>query len=380
MAVVEAKTQGHRCPIVVMNGGRESLRRLVRQHLAGGRLFVVYDAQLFALHGRDLQRAVGSVAARGRELALPVGESAKSATTLAAVYDFLLEGGVCRGDLVLACGGGVTTDLVGYAAATTLRGVRWAAVPTTLLGMVDAAIGGKTAINHSRGKNLIGAFWQPEFVHGDLQYLKTLDRRQMVAGLGEILKYAGLCGNRAPYRGTLEALESVSRSGDFYDPKILSRLILASASYKARIVEQDERDQGLRMRLNYGHTFAHAIEQAVGLGRLLHGEAVILGVVAALRLGQSMGYRSAGLGRYLSIAESFVRLLPKRKLRQEAIRAAMELDKKRSPGQARFVLIEQLGRPILCDSIQRRHVDAALADMAACYARSGEKNTSNSRY
>jgi 3-dehydroquinate synthase len=380
MAVVEAKTRGHRCPIVVTADGRERLQKLVRQHLAGGQLFVVYDAQLFALHGRDLQRSLGPIAARSREFALPVGERAKSATTLAAVYDFLLEGGVCRGDLVLACGGGVTTDLVGYAAATILRGVRWAAVPTTLLGMVDAAIGGKTAINHSRGKNLIGAFWQPEFVHCDLQYLKTLDRRQMVAGWGEILKYAGLCGNRAPYGGTLDALESASCSGDFYDPKRLARLVLASASYKALIVEKDERDQGLRMRLNYGHTFAHAIEQAVGLGRLLHGEAVILGVVAALRLGQSMGYRSEGLERYLSIAESFVRFLPKRRLRQEAIRTAMELDKKRSDGQARFVLIEQLGRPILCDNIQRRHVDAALADMALCYARSGGRDASNCRH
>jgi 3-dehydroquinate synthase len=379
MAIIDAKAGGHRYPIVIGTDCGDRLRTLVRRHLEGGRLFVLYDAQFFALHGRNMQRILGAAASRDRELVIPVGETAKSASTLAGVYDFLLDARISRDDLILACGGGVTTDLAGYAAATALRGVRWAVVPTTLLGMVDAAIGGKTGINHPKGKNLIGVFCQPEFVHCDLQYLRTLDRRHMVAGLGEVIKYAGLCGNRSRPHGMLDTLERMSISGDFYDLKKLSCLVQASVTYKVMIVERDERDLGVRIRLNYGHTFAHAVEQSLGYGHLLHGEAVILGVIAALNLGKSYGFISRGLARYQAIAESFVRFLPKRTLRPEAIRAAMAIDKKRSNGQTRFVLIERLGRPILSDNVDRRLIDSALADMVVCYSESGGRDASNPR-
>jgi len=210
------------------------------------------------------------------EMVIPSGEKSKSVSTLNKLYDFLLNEKISRQDFIIVCGGGVTSDLVGYASATTLRGIKWGIVATTLLSMVDASIGGKTGINHQAGKNVIGAFWQPSFVYSDTYFLKTLPFRELVAGYGEILKYGGLIGKRM-----LTKIEKYRARNDFYQDKTL---IGMSAEYKANIVSKDEREENLRMRLNLGHTFAHAIETSTGYGKLLHGEAVILGLLAAVEL------------------------------------------------------------------------------------------------
>ena len=277
MATIRARTKGHSYPILVGQGLADRFGLLVRDEVGQGRLFIFYDAQFYALYGHGLKRSLKVPSRRTEEFVVPPGERAKSQRVLSGVYDFLLQHKVTRDDLLLACGGGVTTDLVGYAAATVMRGIRWAAVPTTLLGMVDAAVGGKTGINHDLGKNLIGAFWQPTLVCCDVRFLATLPPRQMVAGVGEILKYGGLTGGKM-----MSALKTYAASDDLYSMRMLRELVRLSTAFKATVVARDERDVGRRMILNYGHTIGHSIESAIGFGRLLHGEAVILGIGTCL--------------------------------------------------------------------------------------------------
>ncbi len=362
MAGISVKATGKTYPVEIGRGLGARLNRMTRKAVGENKLFLFYDANFFSLHGRKLRKAINIEPNRVQEMVIPEGEKSKSPATLASVYDFLLDKKITRSDFVLACGGGATTDLVGYAAATTLRGVCWGAVPTTLLGMVDASIGGKTGINHVRGKNLIGAFWAPEFVCSDVNYLATLEPRHVVAGLGEILKCAGLAG-----AGFIQALNSFMERGDLYDLKALTPLVRRSAEFKARIVSRDEREKGPRMYLNLGHTVGHGTEKALGYGRLLHGEAVVLGLYAALVLGESRGYSSRGLGRYRDLVERLIRLLPPRKLDSGRILEAMALDKKRSSSGLRFVLLERLGKPIIYDNVDRRSVKAALETMINVY-------------
>ncbi|MEE8578135.1 MAG: 3-dehydroquinate synthase family protein, partial [candidate division Zixibacteria bacterium] len=270
MPTVKVELGKRSYPIIIGDRLEEKLQSLLRKAVGKGKLFVFFDAQFHALHGDKLEKQIRSACGNIEILLLPRGERGKSASTVGKIHDFLLSEKISRSDLILACGGGITTDLAGYAAATVLRGVRWAALSTTLLGMVDAAIGGKTGVNHRLGKNLIGAIWQPEFVLCDLYYLNTLPKRQILAGLGEVVKYGALVGEPM-----IADLERLLKSGDMLDKKVLPRLVLKSAQYKAQLVAEDERDSGKRMFLNLGHTFGHAIEHSLGYGRLLHGEAVL---------------------------------------------------------------------------------------------------------
>ncbi len=362
MTVIKAKSVRGDYAVTVGCGIDDRLCRTVESHRRGGRLFVFYDAGFYALHGDRVNRVLRAKRRLVEELVLPSGERTKSARELAALYDFLLDKKVSRSDLILACGGGVTLDLTGYASATTMRGIRWGAVPTTLIGMADAAIGGKTGINHALGKNLIGTFWPPCFVHCDVGSLATLDRRQMTAGFGELLKTAGLAGGEF-----LERLKNYPLSHDLYDNRRLVALVARAVRYKVARVARDERDRDARMVLNYGHTFAHGLEKADGYRRLLHGEAVILGIHAALDLGARLGCHSRGLEDYRDLAERFIRMLPRRRIDSTRVLEAMELDKKRDTGGARFVLLQRPGKPVIRGGISRRNVKAALEDTLDYY-------------
>ncbi|MCP4684393.1 MAG: 3-dehydroquinate synthase [bacterium] len=369
MGGIEVLASGGSYPVEIGAGSSARLDSMTRRAAGRNKLFLFYDANFFALHGRQLRKAIHIESRRVREMVIPAGEKSKSLTTLASIYDFLLDHGIARSDFILACGGGVTTDLVGYAAATTLRGIPWGAAPTTLLGMVDASLGGKTGINHDRGKNLIGAFWAPKFVCADVNYLATLESRHMVAGLGEILKCAGLAGSKH-----VAALERFLDQDNLYYLRALTPLIRRSAQLKTHIVSRDEREHGPRMCMNLGHTFGHGIEKALGFGRLLHGEAVILGLWAALTLGEAEGFGSKGLMRYRDLVERHIRLLPRRKLDAEQIFRALSLDKKRGADGLRFVLLERLGKPIIYDNVERRSIKAALKSMIKIYRALGGKN------
>lgn len=218
---------------------------------------------------------------------IPDGESYKNSATLNHIYDALLEAGLSRDSFLVALGGGVVGDVAGFAAATFLRGVPFVQVPTTLLAQVDSSVGGKTGINHPLGKNLVGAFYQPSLVLIDTATLATLPQREYLSGLAEVLKYGMVCdGNFFAYlQMNIDRLRN-------RDTACLQEVIARSCAIKASVVERDEKEGGYRAVLNYGHTFAHAIERLTGYTRFLHGEAVAIGMVQAAKLSQIMGYAS----------------------------------------------------------------------------------------
>jgi 3-dehydroquinate synthase len=368
MPEIRLTTASASYPIITGSGLSNKLGALTRQHASARRAFVIFDANLFALHGADLLRSLKRVGLEIEPFVLPSGEANKNERVLAGLYNFLLSSHIARTDLILAIGGGVTTDIVGYAAATVLRGVKWGAVPTTLLGMVDAAIGGKTGINHANGKNLIGAIWQPQFVLCDLQLLQTLPSRELVAGFGEMVKYAGLIGNpMLPLIARL--LDGDATAKDWHTA------ITRSAGFKASIVSKDEREENIRAYLNLGHTFGHAIERALGYGKLLHGEAVMVGLLGMICLSMLAEPSSAKrLKDYYRLVLSAVEMVPRRHLVPLQVAKAMSLDKKRSGKSLRFVLLKATGRPYLATDLPAAMVTFAIEQMIADYNDFGGKH------
>jgi 3-dehydroquinate synthase len=369
MPEIRVKLGERSYPILIGLDMSRKLSQLVKKHVGNGRLFIFFDAQFYALHGHRLRQQLAMPSSRVYEAVVPRGEQIKSAGHLSRIYDFLLGLNISRSDFILACGGGVTTDLIGYAAATVLRGVSWAAVPTTLVGMVDAAIGGKTGVNHTLGKNLIGAIWQPRFVLADVHFLGTLPRRQMIAGVGEIVKYAGLIGE--PF---IERVTDYLAQGDPYDTNRLVPIVTACARYKAGIVGQDETETGERMFLNYGHTIGHGVERALGFKQLLHGEAVAIGLLAALEIGKRMKPNSdPKLTGYRSLVEQCIKMIPKRSINAAAVMDAISLDKKRRDGRSNFVLLERPGKPFITGQVDKAGIRNAVTEALAVY--SGKKGS-----
>jgi 3-dehydroquinate synthase len=274
--------------VVVGEGLLDAVGERVRPLLKRGRTAVVSDETVWELHGRRLTESLARVGVEAQPVVAPPGEQTKSFEGLADVTDRLLALELDRGDVILAFGGGVVGDLAGFAAAIYKRGIDFVQLPTTLLAQVDSSVGGKTAIDTPRGKNLIGAFHQPRLVLADLSVLSTLPERQMRAGYAEVLKY-GLLGDRAFF----EWLEA--NGGDVLarEPAALARAVARSVEMKAEIVAQDEREQGRRALLNLGHTVAHALEAETGYGEaLLHGEAVGAGMALAFRFSARQGHCS----------------------------------------------------------------------------------------
>jgi len=349
---------GARTYPVYIGAGLLAREALYAPHLPRGRVAVVSDTNVAP---RYLEQVAGALARAGAHAVVPVvvdaGEGAKDWRTLDRVFDALLEGRVGRDGLIVALGGGVIGDLAGFAAAVYQRGVPFLQVPTTLLAQVDSAVGGKTAINHARGKNMIGAFHQPRAVIADVGTLATLPERELRAGVGEVLKYGFAldAGFAAWLEARLERL--LARDGD-----ILVQAVHRCCELKAAVVAADEREEtGLRTVLNFGHTFGHAIEAVTGYGAWLHGEAVAAGMVMAARLSASEGLLSP------AEAERIERLvaragLPAKgpKVEPQRLIAAMQVDKKASAEALRFVLLEALGRAVVRDGIAEAHIRAAI--------------------
>ncbi|HYE95282.1 MAG TPA: 3-dehydroquinate synthase, partial [Rubricoccaceae bacterium] len=285
-------------------------------------------------------------------LVLPPGEGTKSAAALALLHDWALGHGIERGHPILALGGGVIGDVTGFAAATLLRGVPLVQLPTTLVAQADAAIGGKTGINHPRGKNLIGAFHQPHFVLADPNALRTLPRREYLGGLAEVVKVALVAD--AAFFDWLDARWPAVLDAE---PALLPEIVGRAAAVKAAIVSEDEHERGRRALLNFGHTFAHALEHATGYGPITHGEAVALGMRAALRLSAALrgGDPSASIPPDLSRADALIATLPTpslpSELTPETLLSAMASDKKRMAGRLRFVVLDQIGRSRVANDI-----------------------------
>jgi 3-dehydroquinate synthase len=276
----------------------------------------------------------------------------------------VLDGGIERGDVVVALGGGVVGDLAGFAAATVLRGVGLVQVPTTLLATVDSSVGGKTGVNHRTGKNLIGAFYQPPLVVVDPMLLHTLPRRELTSGWAEIVKHAIIqpstpAGERGDLVSFLE--RNAARLLDLEEPA-LSYLISRNVSLKAAVVAADERETGIRAYLNFGHTFGHAIEAADY--SLLHGEAVAVGMAAAARLGVTMAtLEPGGAARIEAMLERFG--LPRSAtVDQERVLSLIGSDKKRAAGRQRWILPLTAGGVTIRDDVPESAVRAALASVA----------------
>ncbi len=308
----------------------------------GGRCGVVTSDRVGALYRAPVERSLRLAGFEPVVVVVPDGEEHKSLATLSRIYDALLGAGVERTMPVVALGGGVIGDLTGFAAATLLRGLPVVQVPTTLLAQVDAAIGGKTAVDHPAGKNLIGAFHQPRLVVADVATLATLPRRELLAGLAEVVKY-GVIGDAALFTRIERAPEALLSLA----PDALVAVVASCARQKAAVVSADEREErGERAVLNFGHTVGHAIEAATTYGRYLHGEAVAMGMVAAARVSHALGICKAGtvdriraVLRALGLPVDLPVDVP-----PAALVTAMRADKKSSKGRIRFVAVEGVGR------------------------------------
>ena len=313
--------------------------------LPTGPLLVVSNPTVAPLYLDRLLTAL-QAAAPGRRLhtcLVPDGEQHKSLATLGAVFDALVEHRIPRDGGLVALGGGVIGDLTGFAAATWQRGVACVQVPTTLLAQVDSSVGGKTAVNHPGGKNLIGAFHQPSAVIADTAVLTTLPPREYAAGLAEVVKY-GLIMDE-PFLGWLEAHAGALGARD---PQALAHAIRRSCECKAQLVAIDEREQGPRALLNLGHTFGHAFEAGTGYGELLHGEAVAIGMLLAAGLSQRLGWLGAAeVERVRALLRALGLPVEAPKLGVERTLELMRLDKKVLKGQLRLVLLRRLGEGIV---------------------------------
>jgi 3-dehydroquinate synthase len=339
---VKLGTDAH--PVHVGAGALDLTGRLAREAgIAAGRVLIVTDSNVARLYGERAVAALESVGFAPRTLEVAPGEQSKSFATLERVYDAIIAAELDRSGAVFALGGGVVGDLAGYAAATYMRGVALVQIPTTMVAQVDSALGGKTAINHPRAKNLIGAFYQPRLVVADVATLQSLPEREFREGLAEVIKYGAIMD--APMVEELEhGLGAIMRR----DAVALEQMVARSLHHKAAIVASDTREGGLRKILNYGHTAGHALEASSGYGNFLHGEAVAIGMVAAGKLSQAL----AGLS--VAEAERLERLIARTGLptampagwRGEEFVRALRLDKKRAGDGVEFVLLDRLGHAL----------------------------------
>jgi 3-dehydroquinate synthase len=305
------------------------------------RLFIISDRKVAHLYGAQVEEVLKKAGYRPALLVVPSGERAKSWPVVQRLAKELLAHGADRQTPLIALGGGVVGDLTGFLASIFMRGVPFIQVPTTLLAMVDASIGGKTAINLPEGKNLLGTFYQPRLVLTDPEFLETLPNKERLNGMAEILKHGFI---RAPEM--LTRLETV-RPHLFRDQKILSDIIHRAAAIKAEVVAADEREADLRRILNFGHTLGHALEASARF-RLPHGQAVAWGMLAALELSRrltGLPADAATYGQRLIRGFGLARRFPN--LDSEAILAALPMDKKREGQNLVFVLLKDLGRPVI---------------------------------
>ncbi|WP_416138122.1 3-dehydroquinate synthase [Halomonas sp. HK25] len=313
--------------------------------LAGRQVMIVTNEVVAPLY---LERCRASLPtdAEVRELVLPDGEATKTLASVSRIWDALLEAGFNRRCTLVALGGGVIGDMVGYAAACYQRGVAFIQVPTTLLSQVDSSVGGKTGVNHPLGKNMIGAFWQPRAVLIDTDTLATLPPRELSAGLAEVIKY-GLIRDAA-FLGWLEEVMADLRD---LEPAALTLAIERSCALKAEIVAEDETEQGVRALLNLGHTFGHAIEAHQGYGKWLHGEAVGAGMLMAAELSARLGWLSEDeVARTRAILEAAaLPLAAPADMAVEDFLVRMRLDKKNIDSRLRLILLRSLGDACLHD-------------------------------
>ncbi len=338
--------------------GTELLRLGIREHT---KILVVSNADVATPYGNRCLTSLEQAGFQATLLTIPAGEDQKTLNTFSTILDAAKKEGLERQSLMLALGGGIVGDMTGFAASCWLRGIGVVQVPTTLLAMVDAAIGGKTGVNHPGGKNLIGAFHQPRLVMIDPDTLQTLPTREFRAGLAEVIKYGVI--------GDSDLFELLERSVSFDSPLTISLELLAtmlerSAQAKAVVVAADEKEGGQRAILNYGHTFGHVVETLTGYGTWLHGEAVAIGMVAVAALAVQRGVLDqSDAERQTHLIESAG--LPSQwpDLDPDLVLKTLQGDKKVRHGRLRFVLPSHIGAVSIVDDVSHEEIRACLASM-----------------
>jgi len=346
------KTRSLTYPVYVDWGLTNKIGDCIKYINYDGPVYVIGDSNVLNMHGAYIEDCFNKAGIETNTKAIPAGEINKTLKVVQDLYGWLSEKRCERGHLVVAVGGGMIGDLVGFVSATFLRGIRFVQMPTSLAAMVDASIGGKTGVNLEVGKNLVGAFYQPRMVVADLDYLQSLPKRELASGWAEAIKH-GLILDESLFHIFENKIKELLR----LEPSITAEVVRRSMEIKGDIVAQDETEtEGLRILLNYGHTVGHALEAATGYSSLLHGEAVSIGMVAAGKIGLRMGLLdSEALDRYTNVLEQFGLPTSISDVDHNKVLDAMSLDKKSASGQISWVLLNAIG-----DAMTSREVPGEL--------------------
>ena len=347
--------------IVVASGALQSVGERLRELRLGSRAALVSDGAIMRLYGKTVVASLESAGFTVTTIDVPEGEAAKTLAVTEHCWDRLLTAGLDRTSTVLALGGGAVGDVAGFAAATYMRGINFIQLPTTVLAQVDASIGGKTAIDHPLGKNMIGAFHQPRLVVVDPAVARTLPEREFRSGLAEIVKHGIVLD--ADYFAELERDLAPLAARDL---GVLERIIGGSCRLKASVVERDEREAELRHVLNYGHTIGHALEAATGYTRYAHGEAVSLGIVAEARLARRLGIADdETTTRQERMLETLGLPVRAPSIDVEPIVSAMARDKKAKDGRVPFVLAPRIGAFRIVYDVPTTEIHAVIASLGS---------------
>ena len=353
------KTATEKYPVFVGYGLLNSLGEKIKEAGLSGRVSIISDETVFSIYGNRVKDVLKQDGFIVNSFTVQPGEASKNIHSLVKIYDFLVGHRAERDDILIALGGGMIGDLAGFAAATFLRGMPWVQVPTSLVAMVDASIGGKVGIDHPQGKNLIGAFYQPRLVVADVETLNSLPERELTSGWAEVIKYGLILD-----KGFFELLESNVGRLVKLEPDVLTQAIAHSAAIKAQIVSEDERERGRRTLLNYGHTIAHGLEAATGYSHFLHGEAVAIGMMGAAKLSQRLRLLSSDtVSRQQRLLERFNLPISFSQIDLTRIMKAMELDKKTKGKAIRWVLLKDIGEAVIHGDVPQQELVTVLQEL-----------------
>jgi len=346
-------------PVFVSWGIVDQLGERMKRAGLSGTANIISDEHVFSIYGDVARKSLKKAGFVVNHFVVPPGEASKNISQAVKIYDYLIEQRVERTDVIVALGGGMVGDLAGFVSATFLRGLPWLQVPTSLIAMTDASIGGKVAIDHPRAKNLIGAFYQPDLVLADIITLTTLPQRELTSGWAEVIKHGLILDVEL-----LKLLENNFKDLLKLKRDISAKVIAQSAAIKCRVVSEDEKETGIRTILNYGHTVAHGLEAATNYGHFLHGEAVAIGMMAAAKLSHRLNLLSAEAVEYhKSILGKFGLRVECRGVVLEDVLEAMELDKKVKDRTIRWVLLKDIGRAVIRSDVPRDEVLQVLKEV-----------------
>lgn len=342
MNILRVNIPGNEYDIIIKKGILDCAGEQISKIFSGKKIIIVTDSNVGPIYAKRLEESLKNCGFSTSVITIPAGEQSKSLDVLQKLYSGLIEFGITRGDLLVALGGGVVGDLAGFCASTYLRGIPFVQIPTTLLAQVDSSVGGKVAVNLMEGKNLIGAFYQPKLVLIDPDCLLTLDEKIFADGMAEVIKYGAIADIKL-----FEALESIENKEDLFLK--IPKIIYNCCDIKRKITEKDEKDTGERMLLNFGHTFGHAIEKKYNYKDYTHGMGVAVGMVMASEWGEEHNITQKGVAERLEKILKKYKLPTKADIDREELLSAVAVDKKGLGNKIRLILIENIGKSLICE-------------------------------